>query len=367
MKFLEEFRDPEVARRILDEIRATVTKPWVIMEICGGQTHAILRHGIDQLLPGEIELVHGPGCPVCVTPVQAIDRALRIAAQPGVIFTSFGDMLRVPGSKGDLLAVKSRGGDVRTVYSPLEAVRLARQHPDKRVVFFAVGFETTTPNTAMAVVQAQREGLKNFFLLVSHVLVPPAIEALLASPQNRVQGYLLAGHVCAVTGVADYERIASERHVPMVVTGFEPVDILNGILGVVRQLESGTATVENQYARVVRNDGNRRAMDTINRVYRVADRHWRGLGMIPDSGLVLRDEFACFDAERAFPDDKNESHESSVCISGLVLQGIRKPVECPAFGRECTPQTPLGATMVSSEGACAAYFRYHRRLEQNKL
>jgi len=366
MKYLADFRDPHVAGHLLDEIRATVSRPWVIMEICGGQTHAILRHGIDQLLPKEIELVHGPGCPVCVTPVQAIDRALRIAEETDVIFTSFGDMLRVPGSQSDLLAVKSRGGDVRTVYSPLEAVRLARENPDKRVVFFAVGFETTTPNTAMAAVQARREGLRNFFLLVSHVLVPPAIEALLASPHNRVQGYLLAGHVCAVTGVSAYAQIARDRNMPMVVTGFEPVDILSGVLAVVRQLEHGIATVENQYARVVHNDGNRRAMETINRVYRVTDRYWRGLGLIPDSGLALRDEFAAFDAERAFPVADGESHESNVCISGLVLQGLRKPVECPAFGHECTPHTPLGATMVSSEGACAAYFRYHGRLAQNE-
>lgn len=367
MKFLEEFRDPSLARRLLDEIHATVTRPWVIMEICGGQTHSILRHGIDQLLPKEIELVHGPGCPVCVTPVQAIDRALYIAEQPDVVFTSFGDMLRVPGSHGDLLSAKSRGADVRTVYSPLEAVKLARLNPDKRVVFFAVGFETTTPNTAMAAFQAKQEGLTNFYLLVSHVLVPPAMEALLSSHNNRVQGYLLAGHVCTITGLTDYERIARERHIPMAVTGFEPVDILDGILAVVGQLERGRCEVENQYARVVRPEGNPRALETINRVYEVTDRYWRGIGMIPKSGLALRAEYSSLDAETAFPMDQTQDSEPGLCISGMVLQGVRKPVECPAFGRECTPQSPLGATMVSSEGACAAYYRYHRRLEQNKL
>jgi len=367
MKFLEEFRDPELAGRVLEQIRATVTRPWVIMEICGGQTHSILRHGIDQLLPGSIELVHGPGCPVCVTPIQSIDRALKIAEQSDVIFTSFGDMLRVPGSKGDLFSSKSRGADVRTVYSPLEAVHLARTNPEKRVVFFAVGFETTTPNTAMAVFQAHREGLHNFYLLVSHVLVPPAMEALLDSPQNRVQGYLLAGHVCAITGLSEYERISQERRIPMAVTGFEPLDILNGILAVVSQLEGGKAEVENQYARAVRYEGNPHARELVNRVYRVTDRPWRGLGMIRQSGLALRDEYLAHDAESAFAADDVLSSESEVCISGLVLQGLRKPVECPAFGSECTPEHPLGATMVSSEGACAAYYRYHRRLEKNKL
>jgi hydrogenase expression/formation protein HypD len=367
MKYVEEFRNPELARRLLDQINSTVTRPWVIMEICGGQTHSILRNGLDQLLPSEIELVHGPGCPVCVTPIEFVDRAVKIALEPDVIFTSFGDMLRVPGSNGDLLSAKSRGADVRMVYSPLEAVNLARLYPDRRVVFFAVGFETTTPNTALAAVQAKREGLTNFFLLVSHVLVPPAIEKLLSSPDNRVQAYLLAGHVCTVTGLAEYHRICKERMTPMAVTGFEPVDILRGVLSVVRQLESGEAHVDNQYARVVKDEGNRAAQEVVNRVYRRVDRHWRGIGLIPDSGLELTNEYATLDASRAFGVAGQPASESTVCISGQVLQGLCRPIECPAFGRECTPQSPLGATMVSSEGACAAYYRYHRRLSEKQL
>ena len=360
MKYLDEFRNPAIARRILAEIEKTVTRPWVIMEICGGQTHSIIKNGINQLLPPEIELVHGPGCPVCVTPLELIDKAVSIAGQPGVIFTSFGDMLRVPGSEKDLFMVKSEGGDVRVVYSPLDAVKLAREHPDKQVVFFAVGFETTAPNNAMAVWQAHREGLTNFSVLVSHVLVPPAMTALLNSPQNRVQGYLAAGHVCTVMGWEEYEPIAARHQVPIVVTGFEPVDILEGVLMVVQQLEKGTATVENQYSRAVRREGNRPAQTLIAEVFEVADRKWRGIGEIPASGLRLRPQYRTHDAERRFDLGHIEVDEPALCISGLVLQGQKKPYECPAFGKQCTPQTPLGATMVSSEGACAAYYAYYR-------
>lgn len=360
MKYLDEYRDPEVVGRILQEIKDAVTRPWVIMEICGGQTHAIIRNGLDQLLPSEIELVHGPGCPVCVTPLEQIDRAIAIASQPQVIFTSFGDMLRVPGSRRDLFGAKSQGADVRIVYSPLEAVAIARENPDKQVVFFAVGFETTAPNCAMAVWQAKREGLNNFFLLVSHVLVPPAIEALLSSPTNRVQGYLLAGHVCTIMGWEEYEDIARRFQTPMVVTGFEPVDILNGILAVVKQLEGGQAVVENRYSRVVRREGNPEARRLLLEVFETVDRRWRGIGTIPASGFQLSPEYRAYDANLVFDLERMEVAEPEVCISGVILQGLKKPFECPAFGRECTPQTPLGATMVSSEGACAAYYAYSR-------
>ncbi|GBD93847.1 hydrogenase expression/formation protein HypD [bacterium BMS3Abin05] len=360
MKYLDEFRDPVLARRILSEIRKTAAHPWVIMEICGGQTHAIIKNGIDRLLPEEIELVHGPGCPVCVTPLELIDKAVEIASQPNVIFTSFGDMLRVPGSKKDLFVVKSEGGDIRVVYSPLDAVEIARKNPDKQVVFFAVGFETTAPNNAMAVWEAHKEGLKNFSLLVSHVLVPPAIKALMASPRNRVQGYLAAGHVCTVMGYKEYEPIAEKYHVPIVVTGFEPLDILEGVLRVVRQLEHGEAKVENQYSRVVKRAGNLPAQERINRVFEKTNRKWRGIGEIPDSGFRLRPEYREHDANIIFQLEQLEVNEPAACISGEVLQGLKKPYECPAFGKACTPQTPLGATMVSSEGACAAYYTYYR-------
>jgi hydrogenase expression/formation protein HypD len=362
MKYLEEFRNPEIARTILEKINAAVTKPWVIMEICGGQTHAILRNAIDRLLPKEIELVHGPGCPVCVTPLEMIDQAITIAAQPEVIFVSFGDMLRVPGSEKDLFTVKSEGGDVRIVYSPLDAVRLAQENPDRKVVFFGVGFETTAPATAMSVWQAHQLKLDNFSLLASHVLVPPAMTALLESPDNRVQAYLAAGHVCTVMGWQAYDAIAAKYGVPIVVTGFEPVDLLDGILGAVMQLEAGQAHVENKYTRVVQKEGNPAAQDTVNRVFKVIDRTWRGIGVIPQSGLGLREEFEPFDAASLFDVEGLSVTEPSVCISGLVLKGVRKPNECPAFGKECTPQTPLGATMVSSEGACAAYYNYGRSI-----
>ena len=360
MKYLDEYRDPQIARRIVEEIHAVATRPWVIMEICGGQTHSIIKNGIDQLLPKGIELVHGPGCPVCVTPLEQIDKAIEIASRPDVIFTSFGDMLRVPGSQKDLFMVKSEGGDVRVVYSPLDAVALARKHPDKKVVFFAVGFETTAPNNAMAVWQAHREGLKNFSVLVSHVLVPPAMRALLSSRNNRVQGYLAAGHVCTVMGWEEYIPIAEEFNVPIVVTGFEPMDILEGILMVVTLLEQGEARVENQYSRVVRREGNRPAQELIRKVFRVSNRKWRGIGEIPASGLSLAPEFREHDAEAVFGLGEIKVEEPPECISGLVLQGLKKPYECEAFGKACTPQTPLGATMVSAEGACAAYYAYQR-------
>lgn len=360
MKYLDEYRNPDIAWRILDEIRSVTSKPWVLMEICGGQTHSIIKNGIDQLLPDKIELVHGPGCPVCVTPLEQIDKAIKIAARPDVIFTSFGDMLRVPGSEKDLFMVKSEGGDVRVVYSPLDAVKIARKNPEKKVVFFAVGFETTAPNNAMSVWQAHREGLKNFSILVSHVLVPPAIKTLLSSPKNRVQGYLAAGHVCTIMGWEEYEPIAEQYQVPIVVTGFEPIDILEGILMVVQQLERGEARVGNQYSRVVRREGNRPAQELIQRIFQISNRKWRGIGEIPASGLALRSEFRAYDAEAIFELGDLQVEEAPECISGLVLQGLKKPFECAAFGKQCTPQTPLGATMVSTEGACAAYYAYSR-------
>jgi len=361
MKYLTEFRDPGLARTLLDEIARTVMRPWTIMEICGGQTHAIIRHGLNQLLPPEITLVHGPGCPVCVTPLETIDRALDIAARPGVIFTSFGDMLRVPGSRDDLFRIKSRGGDVRMVYSPLEAVKLARENPDREVVFLAVGFETTAPGNAMALKQAAAENLANFSEISSHVLVPPAMAAILSAPDNRVQGFLAAGHVCAVMGTAEYEPLAAEYLVPIVPTGFEPVDILRGILQTVRMLERGETGVVNAYGRVVRDRGNPAARAVMDETYEVCDRKWRGIGMIPGSGLRIRDELAAYDAEKKFAVEGITTAEPEVCIAGEILRGMKKPPECPAFGTECTPLHPLGATMVSSEGACAAYHKYARK------
>jgi len=330
------------------------------MEVCGGQTHAIVKFGIDELLPKQITLIHGPGCPVCVTPLEMIDKALDIAARPNVIFTSFGDMLRVPGSTTDLLSVKAKGGDVRMVYSPLDAVKLAEQNPAKEVVFFGVGFETTAPATAMAVYSAAQKKLKNFSLLVSHVLVPPAMEALMSSPGCKVQGFLAAGHVCTVMGFEEYFPVAAKYHVPIVVTGFEPLDILQGVLMVVQQLESGRAEVENQYARAVRREGNQPAQKLIREVFRVIPRKWRGVGEIPKSGLGLSEAYAAFDAEKKFGVTEHHVEEPAECISGLVLQGLKKPQECSVFGTKCNPEHPLGATMVSSEGACAAYYRYRR-------
>jgi hydrogenase expression/formation protein HypD len=360
MKYLDEYRDGELAQKIAREVHRVTTRPWNIMEVCGGQTHAIVKFGIDELLPKQITLIHGPGCPVCVTPLEMIDKALDIAARPNVIFTSFGDMLRVPGSTTDLLSVKAKGGDVRIVYSPLDAVKLAEQNPAKEVVFFGVGFETTAPATAMAVYQAAQKRLQNFFLLTSHVLVPPAMAALLSSPHCKVQGFLAAGHVCTVMGFEEYFPVAAKYHVPIVVTGFEPLDILQGVLMVVQQLESGRAEVENQYARSVRREGNLPAQKLIREVFRVIPRKWRGIGEIPQSGLGLNEAYAAFDAEKKFGVAEHHVEEPVECISGLVLQGLRKPHECSAFGTKCTPEHPLGATMVSSEGACAAYYRYRR-------
>jgi hydrogenase expression/formation protein HypD len=361
MKYLTEFRNGEIAQRMAREIAAVTTRPWKIMEVCGGQTHSIIKNGIDQMLPAGIEMIHGPGCPVCVTPLELIDKALAIAAQPGVIFCSFGDMLRVPGSDGDLSQIKAQGGDVRVVYSPLDCLKVARANPAKRVVFFAIGFETTAPANAMSVWQARAEGLANYSILVSHVTVPPAMTAILESPGNRVQAFLGAGHVCAVMGWEEYEPLAARYGVPIVVTGFEPVDLLEGILMAVRQLENGRHEVENQYARAVVREGNPEARRMIARVFEPCDRAWRGIGVIPGSGYRLREEFAAFDAARIFDLDGIVSHEPEACISGLVLQGARRPLDCDAFGARCTPETPLGATMVSAEGACAAYYNYGRR------
>ena len=358
MRYLDEFHDPVLAGRLLDEIAATVTQPWAIMEVCGGQTHAIVRNGIDQLLPEGLELIHGPGCPVCVTAVESIDRALALAERPEVIFCSFGDMLRVPGSERDLFAVRSEGGDVRIVYSPLDAVELARANPDREVVFFAIGFETTAPANAMAVRQAERLGVGNFSVLVSHVLVPPAIEAILDSPSCRVQAFLAAGHVCTVMGTAEYEDLVARRGVPIVVTGFEPLDILDGIRCAVAQLESGRAELENAYPRAVQRAGNPQAQAVLAEVFEPADRRWRGIGPIAQSGWRLRERYHPFDAERRFDLGDIRAQESPACRSGDVLQGLIKPPQCPEFGTRCTPRTPLGATMVSGEGACAAYYRY---------
>jgi hydrogenase expression/formation protein HypD len=360
MKFVDEYRSESLARKIADEIKRTVTRPWVLMEICGGQTHSIVKYGIDYLLPGEVELVHGPGCPVCVTSLEMIDKAHRIAERSDVIFCSFGDMLRVPGSEVDLLIVKSRGADIRIVYSPLDCLKIARANPEKKVVFFGIGFETTAPANAMAVWQARKEGIRNFSLLVSHVLVPPVMTAILQSPLNRVQAFLGPGHVCAVMGYREYEPISACYKVPIIITGFEPADLLEGILKTVCQLENKRAEVENQYSRVISREGNIPAQNLIHKVYEVCDRKWRGVGSIPKSGYKLGYEFREYDAERLFEVEEIDTQESSLCISGMVLKGVRKPHECSAFGKECTPEHPLGATMVSSEGACAAYYAYRR-------
>jgi len=360
MKFLDEYRDAELAQKFVREIHRLTTKSWKIMEVCGGQTHAIVKFGIDELLPKQIELIHGPGCPVCVTPLEVIDQALEIAARPDVIFTSFGDMLRVPGSTTDLLAVKAKGGDVRIIYSPLDAVKIAEQNPAKEVVFFGVGFETTAPATAMAIYHAAQKGLKNFSMLISHVLVPPAIEALMSSPNCQVQAFLAAGHVCTVMGYEEYFPLAKKYRVPIVVTGFEPLDILHGVLMTVQQLESGRAEVENQYSRSVCRAGNQPAQELIKKVFRVVPRKWRGIGEIPQSGLGLSEKFSAFDAQRKFGLTEHHVEEPAECIAGLILQGLKKPHECSAFGTRCTPEHPFGATMVSSEGACAAYYRYRR-------
>jgi hydrogenase expression/formation protein HypD len=360
MKYIDEYRDPEAAAQLARELARLTTRPWTIMEICGGQTHAIVRYGIDQLLPKAITLLHGPGCPVCVTPVEMIDKAVALAHRENVIFCSFGDMMRVPGTAQDLLSAKAAGGDVRTVYSPTDALKIASEHPDHEVVFFAIGFETTAPANAAAVRQAERLGLTNFSLLVAQVRVPPAIEQLLSAPGCGISGFLAAGHVCTVMGYTEYEPLAARFHVPIVVTGFEPIDILHGVLMTVAQLEQGTAIVENQYARSVKRGGNIPAQQLMNEIFEVVDRPWRGLGVIPQSGLGLKAAYHEFDAERRFDLTGIQSKESTECISGLILQGKRKPFDCPAFGGRCTPEHPLGATMVSSEGACAAYYRYRK-------
>lgn len=358
MKFLDEYHDPAAMKILVQSLHQTARQPWTIMEVCGGQTHTIVKHGLDRLLPPSMELLHGPGCPVCVTPLEVLDKAIEIAARPEVIFCSFGDMLRVPGSGSDLLSVKARGGEVRVVYSPLDAVALAERYPDRSIVFLAVGFETTAPANALAVWDARRRGLKNFFVLVAHVLVPPALRALMATPDHRMQAFLAAGHVCTVVGYEEYEPLAEEFRVPIVVTGFEPLDLLEGIFLATRMLEEGRWGVENQYCRVVQRQGNLVARRIVDKVFTVVDRPWRGLGVIPRSGLALRDEYSSFDADRHFCLETLPVVESTVCMSGEVLRGRIKPRECPAFGTQCTPLHPMGATMVSSEGACAAYYHY---------
>lgn len=366
MKYIDEYRDPDAVQRYAEAITRSTTRPWTIMEICGGQTHAIVKFGLDALLPIGITLVHGPGCPVCVTPIELIDKAVAIAGQPDVIFCSFGDMLRVPGSERDLLAVKAAGGNVRTVYSPLDALEIARANPQRQIVFFAVGFETTAPANAMAVYQAKQQQVMNFSILVSHVLVPPAIEAILSAPKNCVQAFLAAGHVCTVMGYTAYEPIAQRFHTPIVVTGFEPLDILQGVLMCVRQLEAGRAEVENQYARSVQRAGNTHAQTVISEVFEIVPRKWRGIGPIPHSGLGLRGDYRAFDADLRFGLTAYTAEESAECISGEIMRGLKKPHQCPAFGTRCTPERPLGAPMVSSEGACAAYFRY-RNVEKEMV
>lgn len=364
MKYVAEYRDADLVRGVLKELEEIVTQPWVLMEICGGQTHAIVRHGLDQLLPSEIELVHGPGCPVCVTPLELIDKALAIASIPQVIFTSYGDMLRVPGSGKDLFAVRAEGGDVRVVYSPLDALKIAQANPEHQVVFFAIGFETTAPANAMSVLQAKHLGIENFSVLVSHVCVPPAMHAILGSPLNRVQGFLAAGHVCAVMGYWEYPAIAEQYQVPIVVTGFEPLDIAQGILMTVKQLEASECEAQNAYQRAVTFEGNQPAQRVIQQVFESCDRKWRGVGMIPESGWRLRPEFLQFDAEHRFDVASIQPEESPLCIAGEILQGLKKPHDCSAFGSQCTPEHPLGATMVSAEGACAAYYQYGRHLAE---
>ncbi len=361
MKYLTEFRDYKSAQTLARKIDEITHQEWKIMEICGGQTHSILKYSIDELLPKKITLIHGPGCPVCVTPLEMIDKAIKIASRSDVIFTSFGDMLRVPGSELDLLSVKANGGDVRMVYSPLDAVKIAQANPDKKVVFFAVGFETTAPANAMSVLTAKKLGLKNYSILCSHVLVPPAIEALLSGFNSNINGFLAAGHVCTVMGYEEYIPISEKYQVPIVVTGFEPIDILQGIYKCINLLEEGRPIVDNQYSRVVRKEGNLDAKEVIKTVFEVTDRKWRGIGLIPKSGFKLKDEFSDFDAEKIFDLGDITVDEPEVCIAGAVLQGLKTPLECPAFGKECTPENPLGAPMVSTEGACAAYFHYKKQ------
>lgn len=363
MKYLDEYRDAEAALKYAKQIKNIVTKPWNIMEVCGGQTHSIVKFGIDELLPKEVTLVHGPGCPVCVTPLEQIDKAIELASRKDVIFCSFGDMLRVPGSKKDLLSVKAEGGDVRILYSPMDGLKIAKENPHKEIIFFAVGFETTAPANAMSVYQAKQQGIKNFSILISHVLVPPAIEAILSSPQNKINAFLAAGHVCTIMGYEEYYPIAKKYNVPIVVTGFEPVDILCGVYMAVKQLEERRAEVENQYSRVVDEAGNVHAQNIIKEVFKIRNRKWRGIGEIYQSGLGLNDDYVEYDAERKFNLVDFKVEEPSECISGLILQGVKKPFDCEAFGKTCTPEHPLGATMVSTEGACAAYYKYRNKMK----
>jgi hydrogenase expression/formation protein HypD len=367
MKFLDEYRDARIARTLAKEVAACTTREWVLMEICGGQTHTIMRYGLDELLPKEIELVHGPGCPVCVTPLETIDKAIALALRPEVILVSYGDMLRVPGSNSDLFRAKAQGADVRVAYSPAEAVKIARANPERKVVFLAIGFETTAPANAMAAWLAKREGLTNLSLLVSHVLVPPAIRALLATPENRVQGFIAPGHVCTIVGYSEYENLVRDFNIPIVVGGFEPVDLLEAVLMLVKQLERGKARVENQYVRSVTYRGNERAQEVVREVFEVADQKWRGIGMIPNSGLRLSEAYADHDANRVFDLQLISAEEPAECISAQVLQGLKKPTDCPAFAMRCTPENPLGAPMVSSEGACAAYYHYRRHATSSSV
>ena len=370
MKYLSEYRDPELARQYLNEIKKTVTRPWTIMEVCGGQTHSLVKHGILDVLPPEVQMVHGPGCPVCVTPVSLIDKAIFLAEEKNVILCSFGDMIRVPGSKKSLLESKAEGADIRILYSPLEAVKIAENNPDREVVFFAVGFETTAPANALSVLTAERKGITNYSILASHVLVPPAIEAVMEDEESSIQAFLAAGHVCTIMGTLEYYPLVERFNIPMVITGFEPVDLLQGILMTVRQLEKGEAKVENQYARIVEEEGNLIAQDTIYKVFEVSDRLWRGMEVIPMSGYEVKDVYAAYDAKRKFDVNIEEAPEHEACIAGEIMKGIKKPHDCPEFGKGCTPQMPLGAPMVSSEGSCAAYYNFSNlvnELEQEKI
>ena len=363
MKYVSEYRDADMVAQYLEEIRQTVTRPWAIMEVCGGQTHSLVKNGILNMLPPEVRMIHGPGCPVCVTPLNLIDKAVYLAEEKGVILCSYGDMIRVPGSKRSLLESKARGADVRILYSPLEAVKIAQENPDREVVFFAVGFETTAPANALSVIHAQRAGVPNYSILASHVLVPPAIEAVMNDPDSNIQGFLAAGHVCTIMGIDEYYPLVDRYEIPIVVTGFEPVDLAQGILMTIRQLEKGEHQLENQYSRVVRPEGNPEAQKVIQQVFTIADREWRGIGVIPMSGYEVRPEYVAYDANIKFNVNIEKVAESDECIAGLVLKGIKKPQECPQFGRGCTPQMPLGAPMVSSEGACAAYYHFSQAME----
>jgi hydrogenase expression/formation protein HypD len=366
MKFLSEYRNPQVAQGYLEQIKKTVTRPWSIMEICGGQTHSLVKNGILNMLPGEINMVHGPGCPVCVTPLNLIDKAVYLAEEKNVTLCSYGDMLRVPGSEKSLLESKASGADIRILYSPLEAVKIAQQNPDKQVVFFAVGFETTAPANALSVTHASRLGLDNYSILASHVLVPPAIDALLSDDECHIDGFLAAGHVCTIMGMDEYYPLVEKFNVPIVVTGFEPVDLLQGILMVVKQLEKGEAKLENQYARMVREKGNPEAMETIKEVFEITDRMWRGMDTIPNSGYEVKAEYARYDAKLKFKVNIAEVPEDSTCIAGAIMKGIKKPFDCPNFGHTCNPENPLGAPMVSSEGACAAYYHFSDMINQSQ-